>query len=73
MRLVAPVNAHQLNYCFFCYLGEKLGSGEGRESERERGENLYAYVCPLPDVLLKSILASKLIEKSGTLLEVKQK
>ena len=73
MRLVAPVNAHQLNYCFFCYLGEKLGSGEGRERERERGENLYAYVCPLPDVLLKSILASKLIEKSGTLLEVKQK
>lgn len=79
MRLVAPVNAHQLNYCFFCYLGEKLGSGEGREREsmrereRERGGNLYAYLCPLPDILLQSILASKLIEKSGTLLEVKQK
>ena len=44
-----------------------------RERERERGGNLYAYLHPLPDILLKSILASKLIEKSGTLSEVKQK
>ena len=49
------------------------GAGRGGESVRERGGNLYAYVCPLPNILLKSILASKLIEKSGTLLEAKQK
>lgn len=49
------------------------GAGRRGESVRERGGNLYAYVCPLPNILLKSILASKLIEKSGTLLEVKQK
>ena len=53
-----------------------MGRGEReneRERERERGGNLYAYLHPLPDILLKSILASKLIEKSGTLSEVKQK
>ena len=62
----------------FVTLVRSWGAGRGereceKESVRERGGNLYAYLCPLPNIWLKSILASKLIEKSGTLLEVKQK
>lgn len=38
--MIALFNAHRLDYCFFCYIGESDGGGE-RERKREEETSLF--------------------------------